>query len=185
MAVIGIIAILIALLIPALTTVKKMAKETQQKAQFTTIELAIAAFKDDYGDYPPSHGCTYPAGVCVQDYYYCGAETLTEALLGWDLLGFHPDSAWRVDGFDKTGGDMTYDPDKNRDVNGDSTPDTLTERKDRYLDLANTNVFRLGASAVGKKDGLFDDVDPGTFEGDRFVICVRYKIGEHRDDCWR
>ena len=29
---------------------------------------------------------------------YCGAQKLAEALLGWDLLGFHPDSAWRADG---------------------------------------------------------------------------------------
>ena len=54
--VLGIIAILVSLLIPALTMVRKMAKETQQKAQITTIELAIVAFKNDYGDYPPSHG---------------------------------------------------------------------------------------------------------------------------------
>lgn len=169
LAVIGIIAILVALLLPALTTVRRMAKETQQKVQFETIELAIIDFKGLYGDYPPSHGYDNSGSI---DYYYCGAETLAEALLGWDMMGFHPDTAWRSDGFDAAGGSMTYDPDKNRDNNpADGTLDTLTERKGPFLDLATTNVFRLGASAVGAKDGLFDDVDPGTFEGDRVVIC--------------
>lgn len=168
LTVMGVIAILIALLLPALTMVRKMAKEAQQKVQFTTIELAILAFKDLYGDYPPSHGLK-PNGN--PEYYYCGAETLAEALVGWDLMGFHPKSAWRLDGYDTTGGDTTYDPAKGRDNNTDGTPDTLTERKGPYLDLATANVFRLGASVAGAKDGLFDDVDPGTFDGDRVVIC--------------
>jgi type II secretory pathway pseudopilin PulG len=39
--VLGIIALLIGLLVPSLSAVKKMAKETKQKAQFATIELAL------------------------------------------------------------------------------------------------------------------------------------------------
>ena len=41
-------------MVPAVHTVQKMARETKQKAQFTAIELGLAAFKSDYGDYPPS-----------------------------------------------------------------------------------------------------------------------------------
>lgn len=159
--VIGIIAILIALLLPALTTVKKMAKEAQQKAQFTTIELALTAFKNDYGDYPPSHGYTYLGGQVVDDYYF-GAETLTEALVGWDLMGFHPKSAWWKNGLDKDGLLFTYDPFKSRDDNGDGIPDTLTERKGLYLELATANVFKLS--------DLFSSV-PGSFNQNNFVIC--------------
>jgi type II secretory pathway pseudopilin PulG len=164
LAVIGIIAILIALLIPALTTVKRMAKETQQRAQFTTIELAIIDFKDIYGDYPPSHGWSATTSDHI-DYFYCGAQTLAEALVGWDLMGFHPDSAWRSDGKDKAGGNTTYDPDKNRDDDHDGVPDTLTERKGPFLNTATANVFRLGE--------LFPDhaSDLSTEAPDTFVIC--------------
>ena len=54
LVVVGIIATLVGLMLPAVHTVQKMAKETKQKAQFTAIELGLAAFKSDYGDYPPS-----------------------------------------------------------------------------------------------------------------------------------
>jgi len=162
LAVLGIIAILVALLIPALTMVRKMAKETQQKAQITTIELAIVAFKNDYGDYPPSHGCSFSGGVCNPDYTtYCGAQTLAEALVGWDLMGFHPKSAWRADGYDKDGGRWTYDPAKSRDDNSDGIPDTLNERKGPYLELATASAFRLG--------DLFTDTS--SFKPYNFVIC--------------
>ena len=158
LAVLAIIAILVALLIPALTMVRNMAKETQQKAQITTIELAIVAFKNDYGDYPPSHGYT----SSTDDYLYCGAQTLAEALVGWDLMGFHPKSAWMANGEGKNSRDETYDPDKNRDNNpNDGTPDTLKERKGPYLELATANAFRL--------EQLFGAT--GQLKKETFVIC--------------
>jgi len=137
--VLGIIAILVGLLIPALSAVKIMAKETKQKAQLGTIELALTTFKNDYGDYPPSNWT--PAELTGD---YCGAQKLAEALLGWDLLGFHPSSAWRSDGLDAGGGAGTYDPAQTRNINGDGVPDTLNERKGPYLELATVNAFKLG-----------------------------------------
>ncbi len=50
--VLGIIALLVGLLLPAMTTVRNSAKETKQKAQFSSINLALVTFKNDYGDYP-------------------------------------------------------------------------------------------------------------------------------------
>lgn len=138
--VLGIIAILVGLLVPSLSAVKKMAKETKQKAQLSTIELALAAFKNDYGDYPPSNWT--PAELTGD---YCGAQKLSEALLGWDLLGFHPNSAWRSDGLDAGGGPGTYDPAQTRDNNGDGVPDTLGERKGPYLELATVSAFKLSS----------------------------------------
>jgi len=140
--VLGIIALLVGLLLPSLSAVKKMAKETKQKAQFATIGLALEAFKNDYGDYPPSDLRSV----------YCGSQALAEALLGWDLLGFHPNSAWRADGLDEQRGPGTYDPAQTRDINGDGVPDTFDERKGPYLELANVGAFRLldlfGTSAL-------------------------------------
>ena len=137
--VLGILMLLVGLLIPALTAVKNVAKETKQKAQFSTIELALASFKNDHGDYPPSDW-TLPPNPASN---YCGSQKLAEALLGWDLLGFHPNSAWRADGFDATGGFGTYDPTKSRDLDGDGIPDTMNERKEPYLELGTTSAFKL------------------------------------------
>ena len=136
--VVGIIAILVGLLVPALSAVKNMARETKQKAQFSTIELALATFKNDYGDYPPSNWT--PAELTGD---HCGAQKLSEALLGWDLLGFHPNSVWRSDGLDAGGGAGTYDPLQTRDNDGDGVPDTLSERKGPYLELDTASAFKL------------------------------------------
>jgi type II secretory pathway pseudopilin PulG len=139
LAALGIIALMIGMLIPALSMVRRTAKETKQKAQFTTINLTLTTFKNDYGDYPPSD---WTPVQFTGD--YCGTQKLTEALLGWDLLGFHPNSAWRADGLDAGNGPGTYDPAKARDNNGDGVPDSFGERKGHYLELATTNAFRLG-----------------------------------------
>lgn len=140
LTVLAIMAMLVAVLIPALSTVQRIAKETKQKAQFTTIELALTAFKNDYGDFPPSNWFTPPV------FDYCGAQKLAEALLGWDLRGFHPQSDFKATGrTDK--GVFIYDP---------CNPVFLEQRKGPYLELSTTNAFRLGTSGPGMLDGLFD-----------------------------
>ena len=157
--VLGIIALLTGLLVPALSVVKKMAKETKQRAQFSTIELALAAFKNDEGDYPPSDWALPPNPGSD----YCGSQKLTEALLGWDLLGFHPNSAWRANGLDATGGPGSYDPAQTRDVNTDGVPDTFDERKGPYMELATASAFKLV--------DLFNLGVLGSLAPDTFVIC--------------
>ena len=157
--VLGIISLLIGLLVPALSVVKKMARETKQKAQFATIELALAAFKNDDGDYPPSNWPLPPN----PGNDYGGSQKLAEALLGWDLLGFHPKSAWRADGLDVVGGPGTYDPAQTRDINVDGIPDTFDERKGPYLDLTNIGAFRLV--------DLFRPFSVDPLDPDTFVIC--------------
>ena len=54
LVVVGIIALLAGIFIPAAQMVRRTAKEVKQKAQFTAIDLGLAAFRNDYGDYPPS-----------------------------------------------------------------------------------------------------------------------------------
>jgi type II secretory pathway pseudopilin PulG len=128
--------------------IRKKAKETAQKAQFATIDMALEAFKQDYGDYPPSDGYEGTGSGLT----YCGAQKLTEALLGWDLAGFHPKTVWRRDGLDASGGISTYDPCR---LDPDPTR-TLKERRGPYLEAAKTPVFRLGASSSASNDGLYN-----------------------------
>jgi prepilin-type N-terminal cleavage/methylation domain-containing protein len=158
----GIVALLAGLLVPALNVVRNTARDAKQRAQFSTIELGLSAFKNDYGDYPPS---SLTSEGSAGD--YCGAQKLAEALVGWDLLGFHPNSAWRSDGLDETGGAWSYDPAETRDADGDGTPDTLDERKGPYLELATSDAYKLGNSTLGY--GLFADTD--TLAPNTVILC--------------
>ena len=169
LTVVGIIAILVAVLIPALTMVRRIAKETQQRAQLTAIDLALIAFKADYGDYPPSD---WPDSDPPRN-DYCGAQKLAEALLGWDLLGFHPDSEWQADGKTKSGSKEIY----RRNLDPTNDPDdrkNLDERRGPYLELGTASAFRLGVSAPSKRDGWFDDPTP--LWPDTYVICDVFGI---------
>jgi type II secretory pathway pseudopilin PulG len=166
LVVLGIISLMVGLLLPALTAVKNAAKEAKQKAQFSAINLALVAFKNDYGDYPPSDCPVTGFGS-----NYCGAQKLTEALMGWDLMGFHPKSAWRADGWDINGigGNTTYDPPKTRDLDNDGVPDTLKERKSPYINTETANVFRLGDITGQPRTGLF--TNPAPLAKDTYVLC--------------
>jgi prepilin-type N-terminal cleavage/methylation domain-containing protein len=164
-----IIALLLTLLLPSIAMIRRMAKETAQKAQFSTIDMALDAFKQDYGDYPSSNTLEGD-GIVPPSRFYCGTQKLTEALLGWDLMGFDPNSVWRRDGRTGTlipGGPDSYDPLR---VRGNAT---LYERRGPYLEVAKTSVFRLGMS-VGKEDGLYDlSRNPNPFDAtlQNYVIC--------------
>jgi prepilin-type N-terminal cleavage/methylation domain-containing protein len=153
LTVIAIIAVMVGILIPAVTYVRNSANIAKQKAQFAAIAMALDAFKGDYGDYPPSHGCSFSSGVCTEDYSYCGAQTLAEALVGWDLLGFDPNSAWRSDGKDSGGINLVY----NSTVSGN-----LAEREGPYLELGTASAFTLSQ--------LFPSISL-TNLADRYVLC--------------
>jgi prepilin-type N-terminal cleavage/methylation domain-containing protein len=142
LTVIAIIAILIGVLVPSLNLVRNIARETRQRAQLVTIDQALLAFRSDDGDYPYSY---WPIGSD-----YCGAQKLAEALLGWDLLGFHPD-----DEYDLTG------------LTEQEIEDNLNERKGPYLELATANAFELGSLF---KDGT-EPLDPNTF-----VLCDSFGV---------
>ncbi|MHC4425235.1 MAG: type II secretion system protein [Planctomycetota bacterium] len=176
LTVLAIMALLVGLLVPALTVVRNIARETKQKAQFATIELALTTFKNDYGDYPPSDPHSWLADT-VEAKNYCGAQRLAEALLGWDLLGFHPDSGWRSDGTnrwaykDPVDPSILHPPGQYFLYNPNSVTD-MDKRKGRYLELATTNAFRIGITA--QHDGLFDFGKVNSLLAsapDTFVIC--------------
>ena len=179
LVVVGIIALLAGMLIPAASTVKKMAKEVKQRAQLTAIQLGLAAFKNDYGDYPPSDPFSWLNDTRDVE-NSSGAQKLAEALLGWDLLGFHPDSGFRADGYNR----WPYEIDGTLHAEGtyplyDRTSDTdLEKRKGRYIDLDTANAFQLGRT--GNHDGLFvGDLGPFDSSADTFVICDVF--GKGRD----
>lgn len=157
--VVTIIALLLGILLPSISMVRAKAKETAQKAQFAAIEMALEAFKQDYGDYPPSN-LTWTASPSSQ---YCGAQKLSEALLGLDLMGFNPNSAWRADGMDSTGTVAVYNS---------TNIANLQARKGPYLELAKTNVFTLRK--------LFNNT--ASLASDTNVLCDVFKVRKTSDN---
>jgi prepilin-type N-terminal cleavage/methylation domain-containing protein len=140
LTVLAVMAILIGVLLPALTTARNAARQAKQRVQFVSIEQAILAWRNDFGEYPPSNWDTTNPDV------YCGAQKLAEALLGWDLLGFHPKSVWRADGKNSTGTTLVYDSTSNTN---------LSQRKPRYLELETANAFKIKDLFI-KNAGLFN-----------------------------
>ena len=148
LTVMSIIIILIGLLVPSLNMARRFARKLTQKNQLRTIGIAIEFFNTEFDGYPPStalDGMGQP---------YCGAMKLCEAMVGRDLLGYHPDSIFNSDGTDVIGRQLY-------------TPGTLGARKELFMQLDNASAYRM-----------VDIYGPGQsspFAENTFVLCDVYK----------
>jgi prepilin-type N-terminal cleavage/methylation domain-containing protein len=154
LTVMGIIAILIGLLVPALNQVKDYAKQVQQRSQFHSIDVALELFKAEFGTYPESYDNIDPFIPANMKYAgatsYCGANKLAEALVGLDMLGFHPNSDFRSTGqnnvINKLGANvanvLVYHA-STAVVNWETGDENIRARKGPYIDFENANVFRM------------------------------------------
>jgi type II secretory pathway pseudopilin PulG len=163
LTVMGVIAILIGLLVPALSLVKDYSKEIQQKAQFHSIEVGLGMYKTEFGSYPPSKDniAAYYSGSAPPpdptlglDSAYGGANKLAEAMVGLDMLGFHPSSIFRADGRNKRDEALPGDPPDMQpyyvyhaggddDPFGETAKENVDARKGPYLELENANAFKM------------------------------------------
>jgi hypothetical protein len=92
-------------------------------------------------------------------YPYCGAMKLTEALMGQDLMGFHPKSSFRRDGLDMNGAalyDQAY-------LSPGEFHQTLKDRKGTYLPSDTYDFCHL-------KD-IFGKEQLGSLPRNAVVIC--------------
>jgi type II secretory pathway pseudopilin PulG len=154
LTVMSVIIILMGLLVPALNAFKKVAKKVAQRNQFHTIGVSLEMFNAEWEQYPPSDGWDemvpdrwgwdYTDGAPLEQ---GGAQILAEAMVGQDLVGFHPDA-------DFTWGNPVY-----------SNPDLSGRRS--YLKLENANAYRLG--------GLYSGERLGTFHANQYVLCDVYR----------
>ncbi len=187
LTVMGVIAILISLLVPALTLVRDYAKEIQQRAQFHSLSVGLELFKNDFGDYPPSYDreTVKPAPAVIDDAHtYSGANKLAEAMVGLDYLGFHPNSDFRGDGRNDVIGldgaletDMLiYSADQGQ-ANWQTADENVKARKGPYLDLENANAFWMidvwEAATVASEGFRSSDVD-GNGVLSSLVLCDEY-----------
>jgi type II secretory pathway pseudopilin PulG len=158
LTVMSIIVILIGLLVPALNKVRQYAYDVKQQAQFHSIDAAIELFNSEFDGYPPSDAEDPDQAA------YCGAMKLCEAMMGRDLMGFHPDSIFRANGLDGLGNDL-YPPQST----GIAYTNSLSARKGPYLPLENANAFQLM--------DLYKET--GRFAGENFVLCDVFRRVTH------
>ena len=150
LTVMSIIIILMGLLAPAMNTARRYATKISQKNQLHSIDVALEVFRAEFDGYPDSDE-NDAAGAS-----YCGAMKLAEAMMGQDLLGFHPDSRFRSDGTD--GGTPPVQL---------YTPANVTSRIDTYLPLENAKAHKL--------KNMYGSGETGSFNGESFVLCDVYK----------
>ncbi len=131
LTVISVIAVLIGLMVPALSKVKKIAKDVQQKAQFHSISVALNIFQNEMDDYPSSTEIQTSGGS-----YITGAHLLAEALVGLDLQGYDPMSKSNPQGCYGTNDDDPY-------ATGAGMDASLARRKGPYLNLEHGGAYDL------------------------------------------
>ena len=160
LVVMSIIMILLGLLLPAFNKVKQYAKLLSQNAQFHSIEAGLEMFKNDFETYPDSDRYDLTGGGGTVE--YCGAMKLAEAMMGQDLLGFHPDSLLNCDD-----GDLLYfELDPLPDPEDPEYIRNLRARKGPYVTVENARAHKLTQ--------LYPD--PGVFscDGPKYLLCDVY-----------
>jgi len=159
--IIFLIVLVVSIILPSIPDRhKSYAYVVKQRYQFKSIETALELFKSEFNGYPSS------SALDENGKPYCGAMKLGEAMMGQDLMGFHPDSVFRSDGTDGKG-TLLY-PDANN-LPKEAYSRNRSVRKVRYLPLENANAYCL-------KD-LYKNVD--SFDGNDYVICDIFRRVKH------
>lgn len=170
---VGIIAVLLGLLLPALGMVRKMAATVKQKAQFAVIGMALEAVADPLalGDNPPSnnnYGIFYDDPLYGSE-HYTGAQKLAEALVGRDGFGLHSNSVFATDGTDAHDGTGTalYAPAASIQVG---------DRLGPYIELEGANAVKLQDLYT---DAALSSIGLDT-AADTYVLTDMFGLVKHR-----
>jgi len=140
LTVMAVIAMLLGILLPALNLVRRLAKDTNQKAQFHGIDVGIATYgNENDGRYPESTAL----GAIAAGQRTVGAQRLAEALIGRDMLGFDPNTTWDAyaDRQDKYIYASTSTPKNSLPA---QVKASLNRREGPYLSIEKTEAFQVG-----------------------------------------
>jgi type II secretory pathway pseudopilin PulG len=174
MVVIGIIALLVGILLPAVNAARRAARVTASKATLTTISTGLEQFKADArigGMYPPSGPDDYsnaivnPQPVLANDQRsrdplsLTGANLLVWALAGADLLG--------TPGFRDLNNNGTWQDDTGSDANEpalnlyalDNNGRPYHARSSAYVEIGKMKFPELVLKQPGKQDGYYMPVN--------------------------
>jgi type II secretory pathway pseudopilin PulG len=153
LTVMAVIAMLMGILVPALNLVRKLAKNTNQKAQFHGIEVGLETYISDGGNgdqraYPESS----PSGAGAAGAMTVGAQKLAEALIGRDMLGLDPNTSWDAK-FDETLKDRYASTKTPKNSSAAQVTASLDRREGPYLNIEKTDAFQVGQ--------IFTDIGTG------------------------
>jgi prepilin-type N-terminal cleavage/methylation domain-containing protein len=167
LTVMSIIALLLTILAPALRMVRRIAKDTAQKAQFHSIDVALETYSGEFEQYPPSRVEPWDTDTSEPGNppYTVGAHHLAEALLGRDLLGFDTWSSW-----DSKKDDISTTPSFHeiyaakspslKASNDDEVQKSLDRRKGPYLSADSVESYQI-AQLYDNPKANGADVYPG------------------------
>ncbi len=144
-----------------------------QKAQFHAIEVGLELFKAEFGAYPESNDNSVDTPSSPENPNdntpYCGANKLAEAMVGLDLLGFHPLSDFRADGLNDVllndgayGTVQIYSADLDT-YNWETAEENIQARKGPFVDLEMANAYEMWH--------VFAYYPPDPFEFSSLVLC--------------
>lgn len=169
LTVMSIIIILIGILVPSLNMVRRYATDVKQRAQFHSIDAALELFKNEFEAYPDSSTAGKAPDNDEDNKDYPGAARLCEAMMGQDLLGFHPNSRFRSDCTDGT--NYLYDNPPGRSLYPDTT-DNLQARKGPYLQLDKAHAYKLS--------DIYGGIVTGNILPSKLVLCDEYGRVKHK-----
>lgn len=166
LTVMSIIVILIGLLVPAMNSVRRYATGVKQQAQFKAITAGLEMYRNDFEEYPDSRGLDLSGSP------YCGAMKMAEAMVGQDLLGFHPQSTFLANSISagSLANGQFY-----RLTNQQDYINSLAARKDPYLPVDKVPAFQL--SSIYPDTGVF-----GPQTGQMFVLGDVFKRAQNLGD---
>jgi type II secretory pathway pseudopilin PulG len=168
LTVLGVIMILLAMITPALNSIRKYSITVTQKKQFYAISRGLELFSTDFDGYPDSSAVDHDNPPDN----YCGAMKLCEAMVGQDGLGFHPDSVFDDKGFVETT-ELYFCTLTKACPSMPPTPEeelNLRARK-KYLE-EDVQIVHIGTLTRGGSNGIFDPCCT--------VLCDVYKRNELR-----
>jgi len=134
LTVMSVIVILLSLLLPSLTLVRRQARVVGQRNQFRNIDAGLQLYEGDFDEYPDSRW--YDADGKT----YVGAMKLAEVMAGQDGLGFHMGS--RLTAEDGTGQDELYPDNPPPTPYPDWYIQNLRSRKE-YLSISDIQICSL------------------------------------------
>jgi prepilin-type N-terminal cleavage/methylation domain-containing protein len=156
LTVMAVIAMLLGILVPALNLVRRLAKDTNQRAQLHGIDVGLETFSNDNDGYYPDSRALDSGEITV------GAQRLAEALVGRDLLGFDPNTTW--DAYADRGEKGIYASRKTPKTSSQPQVNaSLSHRQGPYLDVTKTEAFQVSqlyTGTIGAGD-IFDGNQPG------------------------
>lgn len=110
-----------------------------QKSQLRSIEIGLEVFRNARYNYPPSFENAYledSGGNSLGLHPYSGANKLAEAMMGMDMLGFHPHSSFKADACvcSSITGTIVYNAADQKNID---------DREECFLDFERSNVYMM------------------------------------------